>query len=48
VFYFETVQLKDKLAVCDQLFVSGPAVVAPAAKQTLIPAATCLYIGDDY
>jgi hypothetical protein len=45
VFYFEAVQLKDKLAICDQLFICGAPVIAPAAGQTLIPSAACFHIG---
>ena len=45
VFYFETVQLKDKLAIRDQPVICGAPVIAPAAQQTLIPSATCFHIG---
>jgi hypothetical protein len=40
VFHFEAVQLKDKLAIGDQLLVLGASVIAAAAQQTLIPPAT--------
>ena len=45
VFYLEAVQLKDKLAIEDQLLIFGAPVTAPAAQQTLIPSATCFHIG---
>jgi hypothetical protein len=45
VFYFEAVQLKDKLAIEDQLLIFGATVTALAAEQTLIPSATCFHIG---
>ena len=37
VFYFEAVQLKDKLAIRDQPLIFGAPMIAPAAQQTLIP-----------
>jgi hypothetical protein len=43
---FEAVQLQHKLAIRDQLLVSGPAVIALAAEQTLIPSAACFHIGN--
>ena len=45
VFNVETVQLKDKLAIPDQLLIFGAPVIASAAQQTLIPTATCFHIG---
>lgn len=45
VFYVEAVQLKDKLAIRDQLLIFGAPMIAPAAQQTLIPSATCFHIG---
>ena len=45
VFYFEAVQLKNKLAIRDQLFVRGAPMIASAAQQTLIPSAACFHIG---
>lgn len=49
VFYFEAVQLKDKLAIRNQLLVFGAPMIALAAQQTLIPPATCFHIsyGDE-
>lgn len=44
VFYFEAVQLKHQLIVRDQLLVFGAAVIAPAAEQTLIPAAARFHV----
>jgi hypothetical protein len=46
VFYFEVVQLKDKLAICDQLFICGAPMIALAAEETLIPSAARFYISD--
>lgn len=43
---FEAVQLKDKLPVRDQLFVTGASMIAPAAEQALIPSAAGFYIGN--
>jgi hypothetical protein len=45
VLYFEAVQLKDKLAIRDQLLIFGAPMIAAAAQQTLIPSATCFHIG---
>jgi len=45
VFYFEAVQLKDKLAIEDQLLIFGSPMTAPATQQTLIPSATRFHIG---
>ena len=45
VFNVETVQLKDKLAIPDQLLIFGASMIAPAAEETLIPTATCFHIG---
>jgi hypothetical protein len=45
VFYFEAVQLKDKLAIGDQSLIVGAPMIAPAAQQALIPPATCFHIG---
>jgi hypothetical protein len=41
VFYFEAVQLKDKLAIRDQPLIFGAPMIAPTAQETLIPSATC-------
>jgi hypothetical protein len=41
----EAMQLKNQLALVDQLLVFGTPVAAPAAQQTLIPPATCFHIG---
>jgi hypothetical protein len=46
VFYFKAVQLKDKLAIRDQLLKRGAPMTAPAAQQTLIPSAACFHIGN--
>ena len=46
VLHFEAVQLKNKLALGDQLFVCGASMIAAAAEQTLVPAAACFYIRD--
>ena len=46
VFDFEAVQLKDNLAVRDQLLIFGAPMIAPAAQQPLIPFATCFHITD--
>jgi len=45
VFYFEAVQLKDKLAIENQLLIFGATVATLTAEQTLIPSATCFHIG---
>ncbi len=45
VFYSEAVQLKDNLAIEEQLLVFRAPVTAPAAQQTLIPSAACFHIG---
>ena len=45
VFYFEAVQLKDKLAIRDQSLIFRAPMIAPAAQQTLIPSATRFHIG---
>jgi hypothetical protein len=45
VFYFEAVQLKDKLAIRDQPLILGAPMIAPAAQQTLIPSAAGFDIG---
>ena len=45
MFHAEPVQLKDELAVPDQLLIFGTAVIAPAAEQALVPTATCFHIG---
>jgi len=45
VFNFEAVQLKDKLAIPDQLLIFGASMIAPAAQETLIPAAACFHVG---
>jgi len=41
---FETVQLKNKLAVPHQLFICGAAVIALATQQTLVPTAARFHI----
>ncbi len=46
VLYFETVQLKNKLSVPDQLLIDRAPMTALAAQQTLIPTATCFDIGN--
>lgn len=43
--HLEAMQLQDKLAVQDQLFVGGASMVAPAAEQTLIPPAARFHVG---
>src|SRR5690242_18730500 len=50
VLHFEAVQLKHQLSVRDQLFVTGASMIAPAAKQALIPSAACFDIrnGDQW
>jgi hypothetical protein len=45
VFNFKAVQLKDQLAVRNQLLVLGSSVAAAAAQQALIPSAAGFYIG---
>jgi hypothetical protein len=45
VFHFEAVQLKDKLAIRNQLLICRAPVIAAATEQTLIPSATCFHIG---
>ena len=45
VFHLETVQLKDKLPIRDQLFIRGAPMIAPAAQQSLVPSAACFHIG---
>ena len=45
VFHFEAVQLKDQLAVRDQLLIYRAAMIAPAAQQPLIPSAAGFHIG---
>jgi hypothetical protein len=49
VFDFEPMQLKHKLIIRDQLFVFSPAMITPAAQQTLVPSAACFDIcyGDE-
>jgi hypothetical protein len=44
VFHFEAVELKNQLAIRDQLFVRGASVIALAAQQTLIPPAAYFHI----
>jgi hypothetical protein len=39
MFHLEAMQLKHKLSVRNQLLISRPSMIAPAPKQTLIPAA---------
>ncbi len=46
VFNFEAVQLKNHLAIRDQLFVLWASMVAPAAQQALVPPAAGFYIGN--
>jgi hypothetical protein len=45
MFHLETVQLKDKLPIRDQLFICGAPMIAPAAEQTLVPSAARFHIG---
>jgi hypothetical protein len=45
VFYFEPVQLKDKLVIRDQLLIFRAPMIAPAAQQTPTPSATCFHVG---
>jgi hypothetical protein len=45
VFNFEAVQLKDQLAIRNQLLVLGASVAAPATQQALVPSAAGFYIG---
>jgi hypothetical protein len=45
VFYLESVQLQNKLIVRDQLLIFGASMIASAAQETLVPAATCFHIG---
>ena len=45
VFYLESVQLKDKAVIRDQLLIFGTSMIASAAQKTLIPSATCFDIG---
>jgi hypothetical protein len=45
VLYVEAMQLKHKLAIHDQLFISSAPMIAPAAEHTLIPAAACFDVG---
>jgi hypothetical protein len=46
VLHLEAVQLKNKLALYDQLLVGRAPMIAPAAEQALIPAAARFHIGD--
>ncbi len=43
--HLEAVQLKHKLPVRDQLFIGGTSMIAPAAKQTLVPPAARFHVG---
>ena len=45
MFHLEAVQLKNNLAIEEQLLVGGAAVTALAAQQALIPSATGFHIG---
>ena len=45
VLYLEVVELKNKLAVNDQLLIRRAAMIALAAEQALIPATACFHIG---
>ena len=45
VLNFEAVQLKDQLAIRNQLLVLGTSMVTPAAQQALVPSAAGFYIG---
>ncbi len=44
VFHREAVQLKDKLAIRDQLLIFGASMIASAAQQALIPSAAGFHI----
>jgi hypothetical protein len=44
VFYFEAVELENKLAVRDQSFIFAAAMIALATQQTLVPPAACFHI----
>ena len=46
VFYFEAVELEDESAVRDEAFIGGATVVAPAAKEALIPATRGFDVSD--
>lgn len=41
----ETMQLKDDLALENQLLICAAAVIALAAEQPLVPSAACFYVG---
>jgi hypothetical protein len=43
--HLEAMQLKHELPVRDQLFIGGASMIAPAAKQTLVPPAACFHVG---
>ena len=45
VFNLEAVQLKDQLAIRNQLLVLGASMEAPAAQQPLVPSAAGFHIG---
>jgi hypothetical protein len=45
MFHLEAMQLKHELAIRDQLFIGGASVIAPAAEQSLVPAAARFHIG---
>ncbi len=45
VFHFKAVQLKDQLAIRDQLLVLGASMKTPAAQQALVPSAAGFHIG---
>jgi hypothetical protein len=46
VIHLKAVQLKDESSIRNQLFVFGPSVIAPAAKQTLVPQAAFRHVGN--
>ncbi len=46
VLHLEAVQLKHKLAVQNQLFIGGAAMIAAQTEQALIPPAACFYVGN--
>ena len=45
VFHFEAVQLKDQLAIGNQLLVMGTSMKTPAAQQSLVPSAAGFHVG---
>jgi len=46
VFHFEAVQLKNKLAVRDQLLIRGASMIAQTTQQTPIPPAAGFYVSN--